>query len=520
MSDYDDHDGMPDREELLRIIREMLENTDPADMAAMQQAAAAAGLPFDPAAMQNMFGFFTPGNTAQETDWSRAREVALQLVRQEKGGGSVTPAEQEAVQRAFSVATLWLDEATQIGPVADSPRAISRTEWVQQSIDTWVELAKPVSEAISKAMLEGMREQLSEEVSAMLGNAAPMLQNITGAIFTMQLGTVVGKLALEVLSAGDVGIPLFHGTGREGGALIAAGASKFAEGLEQDTDTVLLYLAVRELAHARLFRHAKWLGLHLQTAILGITRDTRINVEAVEDIAEQFDHEGAIHLQAALGDGSLFMPRTPEQQAAHARLETMLALVEGWVDAVTEQASHRIPGAEAIAEMVRRRRAAGGPAEHAFAALAGVELRPRKLREAAAMWKKVFTAGGISARDNLWTHPDLLPTAAEIENPELLLKRIGLTTAETSSSQDTAAAGADGSASNTAAAEPATTEEKTPAATADSTDVESEFDFDFDAELEKLLNGELDEPAEKRDEQPGDAPDDAAAGDESEPPHE
>lgn len=108
----------------------------------------------------------------------------------------------------------------------------------------------------------------------------------------------------------------------------------------------------------------------------------------------------------------------------------MLALIEGWVDAVTADATVRLPGGEAIAEMVRRRRATGGPAEHAFSTLVGLELRPRKLREAAALWRLLAERGGISRRDELWAHPDLLPTAEEIEHPARLLERLGLAGAE------------------------------------------------------------------------------------------
>lgn len=104
----------------------------------------------------------------------------------------------------------------------------------------------------------------------------------------------------------------------------------------------------------------------------------------------------------------------------------MLALIEGWVDVVTADATRRLPGAEAIAEMVRRRRATGGPAEHAFAALAGLELRPRRLREAAALWRLVGDRGDVSVRDGLWAHPDLLPTSEELDHPARLLERLGL----------------------------------------------------------------------------------------------
>ena len=67
------------------------------------------------------------------------------------------------------------------------------------------------------------------------------------------------------------------------------------------------------------------------------------------------------------------------------------------------------------------RRAAGGPAERAFASLVGLEMRPRSLREAAAVWRRVREERGIEGRDALWAHPDLLPTAEDLTDPEVFL---------------------------------------------------------------------------------------------------
>jgi putative hydrolase len=91
---------------------------------------------------------------------------------------------------------------------------------------------------------------------------------------------------------------------------------------------------------------------------------------------------------------------------------------------VTAQATKRLPSSSAIAETVRRRRASGGPAESAFATLVGLELRPRRLREAAAMWQQVSDAVGDEKRDGLWSHPDLVPTGDDIDDPSALIARI------------------------------------------------------------------------------------------------
>ncbi|MBI5736883.1 MAG: zinc-dependent metalloprotease, partial [Mycolicibacterium neoaurum] len=129
-------------------------------------------------------------------------------------------------------------------------------------------------------------------------------------------------------------------------------------------------------------------------------------------------------MEQLLSQGMFEPKSTPEQTAALERLETLLALIEGWVQTVVIAAlGDRLPGTEALSETMRRRRATGGPAEQTFATLVGLELRPRKMREAAALWEKLTEAVGADARDAVWQHPDLLPGAADLDEPAAFIDR-------------------------------------------------------------------------------------------------
>jgi putative hydrolase len=141
-------------------------------------------------------------------------------------------------------------------------------------------------------------------------------------------------------------------------------------------------------------------------------------MSGIEEALGGLDPSNPAALQEALS-GGLFEPKpSAEQQAALQRLETTLALVEGWVDEVVGQATaDRMPAAAKLQEAIRRRRAAGGPAEETFAALVGLELRPRRLRDASTLWGSLRTRHGREARDAVWAHPDLLPTAADLDDP-------------------------------------------------------------------------------------------------------
>jgi uncharacterized protein (DUF2342 family) len=55
--------------------------------------------------------------------------------------------------------------------------------------------------------------------------------------------------------------------------------------------------------------------------------------------------------------------------------------------------------------------------------LVGLELRPRRLREASALWSGITEALGASARDSLWEHPDQLPTSEDFDDPQGFIQR-------------------------------------------------------------------------------------------------
>jgi len=231
-----------------------------------------------------------------------------------------------------------------------------------------------------------------------LSGLGAMLRQIGGAMIGSQTGTAVGELAREVVGSSDIGLPL----GPEGvAALLPAGVAQFGKGLSVDTGEVRLFLALREAAHQRLFAHVPWLRAHLLGAVeqyaSGITVDMTRLQEAIPDV----DLTNPEALREALAGEGLFRPEdTPAQKAALVRLETALALVEGWVATVVNAAARdRLTHADALAEAIRRRRATGGPAELTFATLVGLELRPRKLREAAAIWQGLTEARGIEGRD-------------------------------------------------------------------------------------------------------------------------
>lgn len=413
----EDSDKSPE-DEFRDMLRELLSGNGSFDAS---QLAGAAGLPNDPASLAALMSQLQGAmqSNSDGINW----DTSLQQAKTIAGDGAVdtTPEQRTAFEQAFHIASLWLADVTDVAELSAEPALYTRTRWATKTMPFWTQLAEPVATNIANALTGVLTERAPEELSSMIANAGQLVRGIGGTLFALQLGQVVGQLSKEVVSGGDIGIPLLDDNEA---ALVPQNVADFGEGLDIPSDQIQIYLAVRELAHARLFRHARWLRLQLISSITDFARGIRIDTDRLEELAEGFDPSNPEELREAMTSGALIPARTEAQDASLARLETTLALIEGWVDVVTAAATTRLPRSAAIAETVRRRRAAGGPAEQALGALVGLELRPRRLREAAAMWQQVTDATGTAQRDALWSHPDLVPSADDIDAPHALIARL------------------------------------------------------------------------------------------------
>ena len=352
-------------------------------------------------------------------NWALAKEIA-------RGASAASPdpsptaGEVAALADAVRLAEHWLDEVSDLPAGTTGALAWSRAEWIEQTLPVWKRLVEPVAQGMTGAMT-GI---LPAEAEQMAGPMGAVLQQMAGTLFGHQVGTALAELAGEVLGSSDIGLPL----GPEGKAvLLPANVAAFSEGLEVPAPDVRLYLALREAAYHRLYAHVPWLSARMLGAVEEYARGITVDEGKIEEMMRSMQSPDAMeNLTEVLGDEGLTFtaPDTPEQRAALSRLETLLALTEGWVDAVVDAAAaNKLPGSAALRETFRRRRAAGGPAEQTFAALVGLELRPRRLRDAAKLWALLGKARGSEGRDALWAHPDLLPTPADLDDPEDFVQR-------------------------------------------------------------------------------------------------
>lgn len=360
----------------------------------------------------------TSGRDSGPVNYDLARQVATSSI------GFVAPipaATNSAISDAVHLAETWLNGATALP--AGTTRAVgwSPSDWVDNTLQTWKRLCDPMAQQISAVWVQS----LPEEAKNMAGPLLQMMSQMGGVAFGSQLGQALGRLSREVLTSTEVGLPL----GPKGVAAILPDAvESFAAGLEQPRSEIITFLAAREAAHHRLFSHVPWLSSQLLGAVEAYAMGIKIDMSGIEELARDFNPASLADpaaMEQLLSQGVFEPKATPAQTQALERLETLLALIEGWVQTVvTDALGERLPGEAALSETLRRRRASGGPAEQTFATLVGLELRPRKLREAGALWERLTEAAGMDARDAVWQHPDLLPGADDLDDPAAFIDRV------------------------------------------------------------------------------------------------
>ena len=376
------------------------------------------------------------------------RDIAKKFVTT-RGSAPIGVNDAAKVAEAFSIAELWLNEATvfpQSTIVANS--SLARTDWVDSTLTGWQSSVEPLAIGLTNAISEllnnsagsddqsltaGSDDQSSAEGAMQIpvGMIATLLRSFIGSMMATQLGQSIGDLAGTATGIHDVGLPLVDPVYP---ALVPQNVDEWGRDLDIPIDEVRIFHALRESAGARLFSHNPWLVSYIRTAISDYGRGIRIDIDAIQRQAQEvfdattgstgeFDLTNPESFTMALNEGIFTPEETPAQREALTKLETVLALVDGWNEAVvTLAAGNRLPDILALQETLRRRRATSAPTQQLFANLFGLQVSPRLAREASTFWNSVGELRDIQSRDQIWS--GILPTSADLLTPESYLSSI------------------------------------------------------------------------------------------------
>ena len=371
--------------------------------------------------MLNQFGQMLSGmgssmNSPENSgpvNYDMAKRIALQQISQSK---AVSTDDTKAVEESVRLAELWLDDATYLPTASGTAKAWDSKQWLEETMPAWQRMVTPVAAHMNDAQLDSMPEEARE----MMGPMTKMMNQMSGMNFGMQLGHALGDLASQALTGSDFGLPIAPANTV---ALLPQTIQKVARELNVPGQEVLVYIAAREAARQRLFKHVPWLVERIVSSVeeyaIGLVIDTSHLEEVTRELNLESGDPQAIQDAMSKLQGMDLSPRiTSKNTAAASRLETLLALVEGWAEhVVTEALGERIPSTSKLTQAWAHRRSTGGSAENAFSKVVGIELNAPKVSEAAELWRRATVAVGAEKRDKAWDHPDFLPTAEHLDNP-------------------------------------------------------------------------------------------------------
>ena len=341
--DGDEENGKP--EDLNAMMRQMQEQ--------IQKQFEQLGI--NPAGFVNPFAAFAQGGQ-EALPPTVVRDTAKKFV-QAQGSQPIGTKDVTVVDNAFEIADLWLNEATVFPATTGntSHRSVSRLDWVDETLKGWQATMEPLATgltaAISTLLDDAMAQQAhdpenGEAMAGPMGTIAGLLRTFIGSLIATQLGQAIGSISATATGAHDVGLPLLDPARP---LLIPENIEKWSADLEIPKTEVYLFHALREAAIARLFEHNPWIVSYIRSAIVDYGRGIHIDMEAIqrqaEDAMQNFDpsqlnpESGENSFTIALNNGIFTPEETPAQRAALSKLETALALVDGWADEVTTLAA-------------------------------------------------------------------------------------------------------------------------------------------------------------------------------------
>ena len=386
-------------------------------------------------------GMSAPGfsATTEALPKNIVRDTAKKFVTA-KGSAPIGANDVAKIEEAFAIAELWLNEATYFSQTsATGNPAMARTDWVDTTLNGWQVSVEPLATGLAAAISELLNnangeEGQSEAENAMqipVGMIATLLRSFIGSLIATQLGQSIGGLAASVTGTHDVGLPLVEPVYP---SLVPQNIDEWGQDLNIPMDEVRIFHALRESALARLFAHNPWLISYIRTAISDYGKGIRIDIDAIQRQAQEvfdnasqegkeFDPTNPESFNIALNEGIFTPDETPAQRAALTKLETVLALIDGWSEeVVTLAAGDRLPNLVALQETLRRRRATSAPAQQLFATMFGLQVSPKLAREAATFWKAVREVKDLEGRDRIWS--GILPTSDDLLTPQSYLASI------------------------------------------------------------------------------------------------
>jgi coenzyme F420 biosynthesis associated uncharacterized protein len=347
-------------------------------------------------------------------DWNLAHRVATGVA-----GGGADPGyfAGPAVEAACDEAIGLVVEYTRLTPTRPIPRpeVVDRAEWARVGLRT----LREVSHEFEERLAGGMNAP---------GPLGGMARSLAGGAAGVEAGIAVGYGARKVLGQYDIAIVQSDRPER----LLFVGPNLAGTHLQlgETPEVFLRWIALHETTHAVQFTSVPWLRGHLsgllQQLIDGaVAQMDRASLQGLAKRVLTSDPRKTIR---SLLQGDLArMLAGPEQAEVMDRLQAVMSVIEGHAEHVMDMAGAATePGYARLRDRLDMRRARRGGLGEVISRLLGMELKLRQYKLGKAFCDAVAEAEGIEGLNRVWSSPEALPSAEELEQPARWLERVGL----------------------------------------------------------------------------------------------
>lgn len=302
---------------------------------------------------------------------------------------------------------------------------VDRASWAKANSQSFAALMNP--------MLEHLAETRPEAVNAT--NTA-----VAGTVTGAELGAVLAFLASKVLGQYDPFAALAPDSpGKKGGRLllVAPNIISTEQELNVEPSDFRLWVCLHEQTHRVQFAAAPWLRDHLLEQIrllsTGLMDKAQTLPERISSMAKQ--------LSAAAGgrdetpaDGVperqldvLTLLQDPADKARLSHVTAVMSLLEGHANVVMDAVDASIiPSVKTIRRRFNDRGINRGWLDKFFRRVMGLDAKMRQYADGSKFVRAVVDKVGMEGFNRVWEEAGNLPTEAEIHNPDLWIKRMGL----------------------------------------------------------------------------------------------
>jgi putative hydrolase len=358
-------------------------------------------------------------------NWDVARQTAAWLATEGQTEANVDPLERIRLEELVRVADLRVTTATGLntsiagGILSILP--VSRGDWALHSLEAYRPFLERLAISLS-APGDADDDSPADPSTQLLGDLGKMLGPV---LLGMQSGFMLGHLSRRAL--GQYNLPLPR-TPADQLLIVPANLDAFADQWSLVADDFRLWVCLQEVTHhAVLGRpHVRARLEHLINEYVG---RFEVDPEALEASLGNLDPTDPTGLQAVLGNPETLLGamRSPGQQETLTRIETLTAVIEGYVDHVMDTTGRGLIGSyDQLTEALRRRRVEATDGERFAARLLGLELGRGQYERGATFVRGVVERAGDEGLARLWASERELPTPAELDAPGLWLARIDL----------------------------------------------------------------------------------------------